>query len=209
MKKYIIKNIDGINTDKIVPAEVWDKTEAIPIDCFPWDVSAYKPSVSAKMLYSEKCFRIRFNVEEEHIRAVNIVPNGPVCQDSCVEWFVIPCPEVSSEYVNFELNPIGTMHIAIGKDRHNRRFLDKELFDSVIIWRYIDSPVWRLEYVVPFAFFDALYGKVDFRQGHEMKANFYKCGDKLRKPHWACWNNVGTDSPDFHAPKWFGSLVLG
>ncbi|MGH2565575.1 MAG: carbohydrate-binding family 9-like protein, partial [Ginsengibacter sp.] len=38
------------------------------------------------------------------------------------------------------------------------------------------------------------------------KVNFYKCGDKLPKPHFLTWNTVETEDPDFHAPEYFGSM---
>ena len=39
-----------------------------------------------------------------------------------------------------------------------------------------------------------------------LKANFYKCGDKLSVPHYLSWNPVTTEKPDFHRPEYFGLL---
>lgn len=44
--------------------------------------------------------------------------------------------------------------------------------------------------------------------GLEAKANFYKCGDNTSKPHYLSWNPIGTESPDFHRPDFFGNLIF-
>ncbi|MCL1822422.1 MAG: carbohydrate-binding family 9-like protein, partial [Prolixibacteraceae bacterium] len=160
------------------------------------------------LFYTDTGFHVLFETSEEHIRAVVNEPNGPVCEDSCVEWFVIPCPGASDEYVNFEVNPIGTLHAAIGKGRHERRFAGDNLRSMIKIKTFIDSPDWKAEINVPFAFFEGLYGKIDFRPGHIMKANFYKCGDELPEPHFVTWNPVGTEQPDYHRPEFFGEIYF-
>jgi hypothetical protein len=198
-----------VESDAPAAPKVWDAIEKINVNFFPWNRSVYQPEVSVKLFYSGDGFHVRFRVEEEHIKAIHNQPNGTVHLDSCVEWFVIPCPEKSDEYVNFEINAAGTLHAAIGKDRYTRRFAEGDLYKSVKIFPYIDSPVWRMEYIIPFAFFDALYGKTEYKKGHRMTANFYKCGDQLRRPHWACWNPIETVKPDFHVSEWFGELLLG
>lgn len=208
MKKYSIIKISGVRSGDYVDIKTWDEVEKIKIDTFPWKKSVFFPETTARLFYSDDCFRIRFDVDDGHIRAVVTEPNGPVCQDSCVEWFVNPCPEISDEYVNFEINPIGTLHAAIGKDRYERRFAEGALYESIKIISRIDSPNWSVEYAVPFEFFCKLYGDIRFMPGHVMKANFYKCGDLTRKPYWACWNPIGSEKPDFHLSKWFGELEL-
>ena len=44
--------------------------------------------------------------------------------------------------------------------------------------------------------------------GDCLYANFYKCGDKTVHPHYACWNPVGGEKPNFHQPQSFGKLIL-
>lgn len=41
-----------------------------------------------------------------------------------------------------------------------------------------------------------------------MRGNFYKCADLTTVPHYLSWSPVGTPSPDFHRPEYFGTLVL-
>ena len=42
--------------------------------------------------------------------------------------------------------------------------------------------------------------------GRTMRANFYKCGDLLPRPHFLSWNAISLPRPDFHCPEFFGTL---
>ena len=42
--------------------------------------------------------------------------------------------------------------------------------------------------------------------GRDMRANFYKCGDKLTTPHFLSWNKIDLPSPCFHCPPFFGQI---
>ncbi len=47
---------------------------------------------------------------------------------------------------------------------------------------------------------------IDSLEGKRIPANFYKCGDKLRTPHFLSWNKIEIEKPDFHRPDFFGEL---
>ena len=63
---------------------------------------------------------------------------------------------------------------------------------------------WRVTVVIPFS----LIGVDPENLPERLRANFYKCGDKTAHPHFLSWNPVGTPSPDFHRPDFFGELIL-
>ncbi|MBP5277596.1 MAG: hypothetical protein J6Z18_03800, partial [Prevotella sp.] len=44
--------------------------------------------------------------------------------------------------------------------------------------------------------------------GMSFRANFYKCGDLLPKPHFLSWNAVEIPQPDFHRPDQFGKVTF-
>jgi len=44
--------------------------------------------------------------------------------------------------------------------------------------------------------------------GKTMRANFYKCGDKLQTPHFLSWAPIDLPKPKFHCPEFFGELVF-
>ena len=64
-----------------------------------------------------------FEVEEEHVRAVTTEDNGPVWEDSCVEFFV--ADPVGDGYFNFEINCIGTALAAHRYSRSDARHFDE------------------------------------------------------------------------------------
>ena len=41
-----------------------------------------------------------------------------------------------------------------------------------------------------------------------MKANFYKCGDRLKQQHYLSWNPIDLPRPNFHCPEFFGELTF-
>jgi hypothetical protein len=199
--EYKVKRLTGVET-------AWVNTEPLCVCNFPWDNNGYKPEAAAGRFYSSDRFHVFFETYGEHIRAVNAEPNSYVCQDSCVEFFVNPCPELSQKYVNIEINPIGTKHIGIGVERRRRTLIGGREYEMIKVKPYIDSPNWGVVYTIPFEFFYNLYGPINFSAGRKMKANFYKCGDLTRDPHWACWNEIKSNEPNFHLPEFFGDLIL-
>ena len=63
---------------------------------------------------------------------------------------------------------------------------------------------WELTIAIPV---EAFAGKdIQTLAGRVFKANFYKCGDKLTRPHYLTWNPVGTENPDYHRPEYFGTI---
>ena len=52
----------------------------------------------------------------------------------------------------------------------------------------------------------AFHSQIVTLDGARMKANFYKCGDKLQTPHFLSWNRIDLPSPNFHRPDFFGTL---
>lgn len=169
----------------------------------------YAPNVSFRIAHTADSIVIMFEVEEDHVKAVEMQNHGKVWQDSCVEFFVgNPCGE---GYFNFEVNCIGTILAAKRTSRIDPAYLSE---DKVAQIRRITSlerkPVdsegegqkwWMIE-MIPFA----LLGLSQAPQA--LKANFYKCGDCCSKPHFLSWSPIDLPSPDFHCPAFFGDLEL-
>ena len=63
---------------------------------------------------------------------------------------------------------------------------------------------WSLTLVIPTT---ALFrDEIHSLDGRDMRANFYKCGDKLTTPHFLSWNKIDLPSPCFHCPPFFGQI---
>ena len=64
--------------------------------------------------------------------------------------------------------------------------------------------IWTITMAIPFGVF--YLHKPGNIGNKSLKANFYKCGDKLSIRHYLSWNKIETGKPDFHQPGYFGLL---
>lgn len=154
---------------------------------------------------------LNYQVEEPQVRAVNTGFNSPVWEDSCVEFFL--SFDGDDHYYNFEINAIGTLLGAYGPDRHQRiRLSDSPLSMVQTTPSLGRNPIenleqqtsWSMKVVIPIKVLQ--FTKIENLSGVSGHANFYKCGDKLKHPHYLSWKPVLTPTPDFHTPHYFGPL---
>jgi hypothetical protein len=155
---------------------------------------------------------LTYHVEEPHVRAVQTEFNSPVWEDSCVEFFFSPEEDY---YYNFEINAIGTVLCAYGINRHRREHLSESVLGKITtepslgrkpiegIWGRVR---WSLRITIPLETF--VCSRIQSLSGLEARGNFYKCGDKLDRPHYLSWNPVPSPHPDFHLPEHFGPLTF-
>lgn len=179
------------------------------IGCVNWGEFPYKPAAGFHIAYSDKAVAIMFEVTEDHVRAVAMENNGPVWEDSCVEFFVL-APN-GKHYTNFEMNCAGTMLAALRTSRHDpEKFSDEQIAAIRRITSLHHEPVdsrsegeswWAIE-VIPFEAFG--YSS----KPSSLRANLYKCGDKCDQPHFLSWSPIGLPNPDFHCPEFFGEIEL-
>ena len=214
MKQLDVKKISiaNIPVDAIPALLDKEKIAFQKLDEVNWKEDyPYCPNVKFRLTYAKDAFLLNFRVTEESIRANSSADNGPVWTDSCVEFFSIPNND--GIYYNIECNCAGTILIGAGRDRENRERAPKEILDQVLRWSSLGrSPFderigecsWEVALVIPFtAFFKHNIESLD---GQSIKANFYKCGDELKTPHFISWNPITLDTPNFHAPKFFGTI---
>ena len=176
-----------------------------------WDDYPYRPEVRFNIAWGEREIYIKYYVREAHVRAEKTTTNEMVCEDSCVEFFV--SPEDDGLYYNFEFNPIGTALMGSGHGRHDSTRAGTDLVDGIRRRATMgDRPFaeisgdisWSLTLAIPLETF--FHHKVNRLEGKTFRANFYKCGDRLSKPHYITWSPVGTSRPDYHRPEYFGLL---
>ncbi len=168
----------------------------------------YAPQVRFRMAHNGEVLFVRFEVEEEHIRATKTEPNTAVCEDSCVEMFV--SLGEGHPYFNLELNCIGTMLAAYRMVRPAKTPLTAEQIASIVRRTSLDAVpqdnkqggTWWLEMEIPFALLGAEGVPATLR------ANLYKCGDCLKTPHYLSWSPIEAPKPDFHRPEQFGTLEI-
>jgi Carbohydrate-binding family 9 len=152
-----------------------------------------------------------YKVEEPQVRAVNTAYNSSVWEDSCVEFFL--SMEGDDSYYNFEINAIGTVLGAYGLDRHERYHISDRLLSQITTIPSLGKePLgqanrytsWNIQVKIPIETLS--FSVLEDFSGRDAHANFYKCGDKLKHPHFLSWKPVLTSKPDFHQPHYFGQL---
>ena len=201
MKEYRIKKVDANDIAAFDP--LWAQAAVAQIDEFAWDDgTGYRPRTQAQLLHTESGIFVRFETDESPLRAECRQHNGRICEDSCMEFFF--CPDNDDDrYLNFEMNSLGTLMVGLGKERANRTLLDFDVSLFRIIPQ-VENGIWTHRLFIPFSFILQHYQKIS----PVFYGNLYKCGDKTARPHYGSWNRIGTPQPDFHAPQYFGRLVL-
>ncbi len=183
------------------------------INVINWKEFAYKPEVDFIMAYTNKEILIKYYVKEDFVKAEKSRDNEMVCEDSCVEFFIAPAPE--GLYYNFEFNSIGTCYLGSGQGREDSAPMDKNIVKEVRRYSSLGQlPFgerkgeieWELTVAIPIKL---IFGaSADNIRGKKVRANFYKCGDKLSEPHYLTWNEVLTKNPDYHRPEYFGEIIF-
>lgn len=181
----------------------WNKVEKAWIACRPWPEFNRNVPAFAQLVLRQEALAVKLTAEEPDARAVFTADNSPVHQDSCLEFFLRPAAD-NGVYYNFELNPKGCMKAAVGRGREGRSFLSLPekygRFFGIKTWW--DRSGWSVCFKIPV---NLLFG--DGKLPPLMYGNFYKCGGGAGR-HYACWNKISTDVPDFHRPECFGKLYF-
>ncbi len=191
LKEGVVLSIDQVNWPRKYP------------DC---------PETKVFMAHDEQSLYILFGVKGKQLRALAVEDQQAVWEDSCVEFF---CQEFGEPYyMNFEVNCIGVMaaarrlgqnegvNLLNAEEMHQiQRFssLKKEKIeekDGVFEWKVGISIPLRL--ICP-----------DF-DGFPLplQANFYKCADGTKSPHFVSWQPIDLPQPLFHCPEFFGTIIL-
>ncbi len=176
-----------------------------------WKAYDSRPDVNFAVARTRDGILLKYHVREQWFKAEKTLPNQEVYEDSCVEFFVAPSSD--GIYYNFEFNAIGTCLLGTGTGRHDRKRVDPPVIAQI---RFLPSAgnlpsgekegdfKWTLTLAIPYSTF--IHHKIEGGRGTTLRANFYKCGNKLTVPHYLTWNPVATDKPDFHRPEYFGLL---
>ncbi len=184
------------------------------IDVCNWpDQFPYKPEVKFAIAHCSDAILVDYRVEEQGTAARADKDQGNVWEDSCVEFFVSPCL-TDGLYYNIESNCIGRLKLCCGLGREGRVEASHEILRGVKRCSSLGSEpfeeknvgAWELSLIIPVSTF----WKHDVRslEGTTMKANFYKCGDKLSVPHFLSYAPIDTASPDFHRPEFFVPITF-
>lgn len=185
------------------------------IDVNNWpDQFPYSPDVKFKVAHDGKNLFIQFFVKEKEILAKAKGNNSEVWTDSCVEFFI--SLDDSGHYYNLEQSCIGEVLLAYRKSKTEAWHAEDDVIAKIKNFPSLGREnfdlkegefEWSLLTVIPVEAF----WKSDIKSfsGLKAKANFYKCGDNMKNPHYLSWAPIGTETPNFHKPECFKELQFG
>lgn len=183
-----------------------------PIESLNWAKDfPYHPLTVFSIAHSGTAIYIDFFVRCNYLRAVNYENNSPVCQDSCVEFFISPAPY--EYYYNFEWNCIGTINTSKRRSRHDHEYLTDDQLARVRRHASCGTRpfeeleglfTWNLVVAIPLDLIGVKYEGKPI----DLKGNLYKCSDLCTQPHYISFFPIDTPQPDFHRPEFFGKITL-
>ena len=214
---YLIKqSIDPPDINSEWDKKIWNETRSLGLSNFMGDKPTHFPETKVKLRYDKVNIYVIFSVRDRYIKAVAKETNGKVWEDSCVEFFFSPGPDVERGYFNFEANCKGVFlfqyHLnndgtkgLVSADDYEKVKISHSLIKDVE-QESTEPEVWTLEYNIPISILSK-YMEVDVpKPGVNWRGNFYKCADKTSHPHWLTWAPVDHPVPKFHLPEFFGHL---
>ncbi|MFI3280977.1 MAG: carbohydrate-binding family 9-like protein [Rikenellaceae bacterium] len=168
----------------------------------------YLPNVEFSILHDGDNIYIKYWVDEQATLAKVTQDFGEIWTDSCVEFFI----SFGTGYYNIEFNVIGHGLMSYRTSRESAEAVPAELMAK--IERYPSLPCenfeekrvepWSLMLKLPKELF--IKENLTTLDGVAATANFYKCGDNLTVPHFASWNRIDIESPNFHRPDFFKAI---
>lgn len=199
----------------------WDALARIAVAEFHPQSSQHRPVVHAQLAHDGERLHLRFTVRDRYVLSRAVDANGPVCTDSCVEFFVEPIPGLG--YFNLEVNAGGTLHCSHITDPTRlpdggfagRSFLDPAELSAIAVATTLPAVIdpelatpldWAMCASIPVQLFARRLGRMPPVPG-TWRGNFFKCADHSSHPHWASWAPIGT-ALAFHVPACFGRLEL-
>lgn len=210
---YVLKKVQL----KDVNPSTWNHIDSLAIENYPWDSNGYKPETKVQLFYTENDIMVKFTSCESKVRVEIDQINGPVYQDSCVEFFFMPNKEEDESYFNIEVNAAGVYILQVGEINTERELIYnipdtllniKTSINKKNYMEYDNYKPWTVEYKIPFSFIRDYIKGFEPKSGHKILGNFYKCGSKTEYNHYGCWKYIKYHKPSFHRPECFGEIIL-
>jgi len=214
-----VRLAENIPLTGLVDSTPWRQADRLEIDQYPWYVDGKKQATTLRLLYDADALYLQFHCDDAHIFSETTDLNGPVCRDSCVEFFATIDPDNGPGYFNFEVNACGTIHLGWGLAGSgggvNRILVPKTLAKDITVVSSVSGPTkqesphdrtWWLTARIPFATLSAFTGlPVRVGPGTRWRCNAFRCGGKT-DDQFATWSWIDWPHPSFHRPECFGEL---
>ena len=185
-----------------VEQPLWEAVPALTLKHAPW-LEANSVSATAQLCHSADTLFLRMEAREAPVVATLTGLLDPVCCDSCLEFFLAPLPG-DQRYLNFEVNPLGTLCLGFGAQRPTRV---RQVVKNPGMFRiepFFTPDGWGFTMEIPLHFLRLYFPEATL--SGSAACNFYKCGDKTPSPHFLAWSPLSSDTPDFHRRQDSGTL---
>lgn len=213
---YVSKLEQSIKIDGNWNKRQWQNINSVDIINYMGRIPGFQPSVKAKMMYDDGNLYVIFHVMDRYVRCLTNSINGPVWEDSCVEFFFSPDTTLPLRYFNLEINCGGTplMHYnTIPRIEFKELSIEDiekiEIAHSlpqIVDPETVEPVTWTIEYRIPIDMLRKYSDVTQPKPGIEWRGNFYNIAEKTSNPHYITWSVVDKNIPDFHLPQFFGLL---
>jgi hypothetical protein len=216
---YTVKKLNSdLSIDANWHKQEWQNVEVLNILNNMGSYPQFFPGTKVKLLYDEENLYGIFQVKDRFVQCVVEESNGPVYEDSCVEFFFSPDVNNPLFYFNLEINCGGVALMQFATEPRKKynyilpsdigqieiaHSLPKKVFPEIK-----EDVVWTIEFKLPLAMLSGYSTISHPKPGVVWKGNFYKTASKTSNPHYITWSFVDRPKPDFHLPEYFGSLVF-
>ena len=199
MKRYIVphfeKDID------------WRRVDELHIDQYQF-APQRAVKATAKVCWTAHALHVHMTAKEPEILAQYHGDCDPVYEDSCLEMFVCPCAG-DDRYFNLECNPNGSMYFGFGYGRDDRmRLHPADIRALLAVKTNVKEDEWMADFALSRDTIALFFPDFHFKSGARMRANFYKCGNRITPPHELMWSPITNGKQDFHQSEFFGELIL-
>ena len=180
----------------------------------------HTPVVSVKLFINEDTLQVKFFLIDKYVKSEVTDFNGPVCTDSCAEFFF---SVNGNGYFNFEINAGGTVHSSFIRncERTSNGFRDYtylseddlrgiEIYSTmpkIVLPEIAQKTIWQLSYNIPLRTLEKYAGEFEIAVGTVWHGNLYKCADSTSHPHWLTYFPI-IEGFNFHQPNFFGEIRI-
>lgn len=212
MKQVTVPYVKWTGDVDALPMQLEHSGKRISVDTLNWEREyPYAPMCIVTLGYCERGLLLHYYVRGLDLRTLSPGDGHYVHEDSCVEFFMQS--SVGEAYINFEFNAAGVCYASHHSSPSEGVRFTQEEFATILRWatyqgQQLDESdlvhEWELSAMIPWTTMGYSAGEVPTH----MRANFYKCADGTRHPHYLSWAPIDEPTPAFHRPQFFGELIF-
>jgi hypothetical protein len=190
----------------------WHRIKSIEITNLMGKRPRFFPRTEVKMAYNNEYLYIIFRVRDKFVQSLIQKVNGPVYEDSAVEFFFSADPSRPREYFDLEINCGGTpliCYVPVTEEFAPGDIKKIGIAHSLPAAVYPElkkEVTWTVECKIPFRVLEKFADISLPGKGVCWKGNFFKTASKGSNPHYLTWAPVKNPKPNFHLPQFFGRL---